>query len=79
MTERTLMEMPLSRVAKGIKVKIIRVEGGAFFHSKLTSLGLLPGREISVLNEVPGGPIVLEVMDSKIVLGRGMAGRIFVA
>ena len=79
MAEKTVMEMPLSRVEKGKKVKIIRIEGGVFFQSKLTSLGLFPGREVSVLNEVPRGPIVLEVMDSKIVLGRGMAGQIFVA
>jgi len=41
-------------------------------------MGLSPGVEVKVVNNRGGGPFVVAVMGTRIVLGRGMAHKVFV-
>jgi len=58
---------------------ILEVSGGPEFQNKLKAMGLYAGRQIIKRSpENSGGPVVVEVMGTKVALGRGMAGKISV-
>ncbi len=70
--------MPLSIVESGKKVRIISVSAGRDLTERLASLGIVPGTEIEVLQNFSRGPFIVSVKGSRIMMGRGMACRIFV-
>jgi len=73
------MEIPLSRLGIGKIGTIKFVRGGSFFHRRMFSLGIRIGKKVRVLCCHPlGGPIVVEVDNMRIAIGRGMASRIIV-
>ncbi len=45
---------------------------------RLLDMGLVPGTRVKVINNQNRGPILVEVRDSKMALGRGLASRILV-
>ena len=45
---------------------------------RLCALGLTPGTIVKVIREQDGGPILIQVRDSKLALGRGLAHKILV-
>ncbi|MFA6434701.1 MAG: fused ferrous iron transport protein A/B [Elusimicrobiales bacterium] len=58
---------------------VIEISGSPEMTEKLKAMGLHPGRQVT--KRTPGdypGPVTVEVMGSRIALGRGMAGRISV-
>ena len=58
---------------------IFEVAGGENFQAKLKAMGLYAGRHITKRShEGSGGPVVVEVMGTRVALGRGMAGKISV-
>ena len=69
---------PLSSVQSGRKVKLVSIEAGRGLKSRLTSIGLLPNVEITVVSNSHPGPFVISVKGSKMMLGRGMAQKIMV-
>ena len=71
-------ERLLSKVKAGEKVKIVNIESGGGVRSKLTAMGLLPESEIMVISNGHPGPFVISVKNSRLMLGRGMAGKIVV-
>jgi ferrous iron transport protein A len=71
--------MPLSMVKSGEKVRLVCVNAGQGLKNRLTEMGLVPDVEITVVNNEYFGPCVIDVMGSKMVLGRGMAHKIMVA
>jgi ferrous iron transport protein A len=79
-----MMEMPLSMLPVGTKGKITELYGGRGLIRRLSSMGFAPGTEVTVIhshashNPRHGGPLVVEVKDSRIVLGRGVAMKIMV-
>ena len=71
-------EMPLTMVTRG-KVQILGVEDGAAgLAARLAPLGILTGAEIEVVRNSAAGPLIIAVMGSRLVLGRGMAHKIHV-
>lgn len=70
--------MVLSTVRCGTSLRLLRVDAGRGLRSRLTAMGLVPGAEIEVVANHAGGPLVVSVDGTRIVLGRGMAERIFV-
>ncbi|MDD5459865.1 MAG: ferrous iron transport protein A [Phycisphaerae bacterium] len=69
---------PLALVKAGEKVRIIDIQSGREMKSRLAAIGMLPNVEVTVMNNGHPGPFVVNVCNSRMVLGRGMAGRIFV-
>ena len=70
----------LLQTSKGKVIQIIKIEGGKSFQDKAESLGLRIGVKVNKLStQVMSGPITLQVGNSKIALGRGMAQKIFVS
>ena len=68
----------LSNIGAGETVKLARIDAGQGLKSRLTAMGLVPNVEITVLNNSHPGPFVISVKNSKMMLGRGMAHKIFV-
>jgi Fe2+ transport system protein FeoA len=74
----TLTHMPLIMASRGSKVRLVSVNGGKQMTSRLAAMGLLPGVEVEIISNAPGDPFILDVRGSRLVLGRGMAHKIFV-
>ena len=47
--------------------------------SRLCSLGLIPGLPVKVLRKISNGPIVIEMKDTQIALGRDVAESLLVS
>lgn len=65
-------------VRAGETVKLARINAGQGLKSRLTAMGLVPDVEITVVSSGYPGPFVINVKDSKMMLGRGMAHKIVV-
>jgi len=72
--------MPLTIVQVGRRVRFLAVEEGSGMEGRLAAMGLFPGVEIEVLKNSLNGPFLVGVNGTtRIVLGRGIAGKIRVA
>jgi len=78
------MEIPLAMLPIGAKGKITRIRGGRGLVRRLCDMGFVRDVEVKVVyshsshNLGHGGPLVVEVKDSRIVFGRGIAVKIMV-
>lgn len=70
---------PLSMVAAGETVKVVKIDAGRGLNSRLAAMGLVPSTQITVVSNGHPGPFVLNVKESKVMLGRGMAHKIMVS
>ena len=75
----TMSLMPLIMASRGSKVRLVSVNGGKQMTSRLAAMGLLPGVEVEIISNSPGDPFILDVRGSRLVLGRGMAHKIYVS
>ena len=70
--------IPLAMVRPGCRVRLVAVHGGRGLIGRLSAMGLVPGVEIEVLNTNGAGPMVVKVMGSRLMLGRGLAQKVLV-
>ncbi|HUW99380.1 MAG TPA: FeoA family protein [Phycisphaerae bacterium] len=70
--------VPLSALPDGARARLVRVEAGHGLRARLTAMGLAPGAEVQVVANRGGGPFVVAVHGTRIVLGRGMAHKVYV-
>ena len=52
--------------------------GGKHIRQRLINLGIFPGVKIKKVRANRSGPVVLNVQDSQVMIGRGMARHIYV-
>jgi len=69
---------PLSTVNTGDTVRLVRVRAGRGLNSRLASMGFVPDVPIRVVSNGHPGPFVIVIKDIKMVLGRGVAQKVFV-
>jgi ferrous iron transport protein A len=69
--------IPLTSARAGQAVRISRLDGGQGLRGRLCAMGLRPGMAVEVVCG-NGGPVVLDVLGSRLMIGRGMAVRIMV-
>jgi ferrous iron transport protein A len=69
----------LSKVKAGETVRLAHIDAGGGLKSRLTAMGLTPDVKITVVNNSHPGPFVISVKNSKMMLGRGIAHKIFVS
>ena len=72
------MNIPLSLVKSGNKVKIMELNGGINFIRRINELGLRINEDFEVVSNAGQGQIILRKDSLKIGLGVGMAAKIFV-
>jgi len=84
MTSGTMPENPveqavsLSAVPRGQSVQIKGIRGGHQLLSRLASLGFTPGARVKVVQNYGRGPIIVNLRDTRVALGRGEALKILV-
>ncbi|MDH4203743.1 MAG: FeoA domain-containing protein [Phycisphaerae bacterium] len=71
--------LPLNEVRAGTTVRIVEVEAGQSLKNRLASMGLLANVQIRVVRNDGAGQIIVSVKNSKVILGRGMSHKVFVA
>lgn len=69
---------PLSKVEAGTTVRFVSVDAGHGLKQRLAAMGLLPNVRITVLCNWHCGRLIVNVKNTKVVLGRGMAHRVMV-
>jgi Fe2+ transport system protein FeoA len=69
---------PLSSTKTGQEVKLVTIKAGQCLKNRLSSMGLVPGVNFKVLRNDMCGQLILEVKNSKIAIGRGMADKVFI-
>jgi len=71
--------MPLTMLRPGSQARVAEVRPhGHGMVQRLASLGILRGTELSVLQGDAGGALIVRIGETRLVLGRGMAHRVFV-
>ncbi|WP_147822470.1 FeoA family protein [Salidesulfovibrio onnuriiensis] len=68
----------LNTVAVGETAFIVAVDAGYKARVRLESMGLIPGTAVDVLNN-GGGPMIVSVGEGRIMVERGIAGKVLVA
>jgi ferrous iron transport protein A len=69
---------PLSVVTTGDTVRLVCVRAGRGLNSRLASMGFVPDARIRVVSNGHPGPFVIIIKDIKMVLGRGVAQKVFI-
>ncbi|MDD5134296.1 MAG: ferrous iron transport protein A [Phycisphaerae bacterium] len=71
-------QISLKNITDNTTVRLLKIDAGAALKSRLSAMGLLPGTQFKVINNGHPGPFVISLKGSRIMLGRGMAAKIFV-
>ena len=71
--------IPLTKMHAGQSGKVIEIEGGQNILNRLNSLNIRIGKEVKkVSSMLMHGPVTVEVGNSRVAIGYGMARRIMV-
>jgi len=57
---------------------VLSLSGGINFRKKLLEIGITPGTEITMVSNSGRGALIIEVMGTRLAIGRGVAAKIFV-
>lgn len=69
----------LARMSSGQSGTVIQIAGGQNLTQRLQALGIRPGKRITKVSAMFGhGPVTVQVDNTQIALGFGMAGKILV-
>ena len=71
-------EFPLSLALPGKAMILAAIHGGRGLRARLNSMGLNEGLHLKILHSYGSGPCVVQVGGTRLVLGHGMAQKIFV-
>ena len=70
--------MPLMMLQPGRRARVVQIQGGRGLTQHLASMGILPGVVLSLIMGGPGGPVIVDLRGSRVIIGRGMAHRVMV-
>ena len=69
---------PLAMAAVGDRVWVVQFKGGHRMARRLTDVGIVQGREVTVISRTESGSVIVAVQGCRIGLGAGMAHRVAV-
>ncbi len=69
--------IPLDTVQPGQQVRVSQLDSRAGLRGRLYAMGLTPGTTVKLVAD-GGGPLVLSILGSRVMIGRGMAEKILV-
>ena len=72
------LPIPLSSLKTDHVGVIHSLPGGQVLTSRLATLGFTPGTELTMVQNYGWGPLIVQVRDTRIALGRGEARKIHV-
>jgi ferrous iron transport protein A len=67
---------PVTDLRPGARGVVHNLRGGREFASRVASMGLTIGAEIAIIRNSGRGPIIIDVRDTRLALGRGEAIKI---
>ncbi|MCD6519233.1 MAG: ferrous iron transport protein A [Anaerolineae bacterium] len=70
--------MSLAELAPGEWGTVVDLRGGPGFVGRLAALGFTPGATVRMVRNPGFGPLIVEILDTQIALGRGQALRVYV-
>ena len=70
--------MPLAMADAGRKMVVTAVQGGCGIRKRMADLGLNIGMDVTVVQSVCGGPLLVEMKGTRYAIGRGLAHHIYV-
>ena len=70
--------MPLAFLGEGESGRVVEVRAGRGLTRRLLAMGIAPGMKVRVLKSSGLGPILIEVGQTRVALGRGIAMKIIV-
>jgi ferrous iron transport protein A len=73
-----IQQIPLNALTYGTQAKISKINGGCSLIKRLTEMGLTLGTPVKMVSDAISGPVVIEVRDCRLALGRGVATKIYV-
>ena len=73
-------ESPLSlgMTSQGDTVRLVDIRGGIGLQHRLAEMGLTPDVKFEIVSNNRGGPCVVLLKGTRMMIGRGMIDRIFV-
>jgi ferrous iron transport protein A len=74
----TAPEVPLAALAAGEQGAVIELFGGGGFVGRMAALGFTPGSLVRMVRNSGHGPLIVEVVDTQVALGRGEARHVIV-
>ena len=69
----------LSEMKRNRSGRIIAMDGGHSFRSKMYDMGLREGESVRVLQNYGFGPLLVQLGDTRVVLGRNMSERLWIS
>jgi ferrous iron transport protein A len=76
--EASKMKIPLIMLPEGAKGTVVEIYGGRGLCRRLAELGLTASVRVKMIKNNRPGPVVVEVKDSRMALGRGVTMKIYV-
>jgi ferrous iron transport protein A len=70
--------LPLAFLSEGEECNIVEVRGGRGLVQHLFDMGFTPSTRVRVLKSNPPGPMLVEIRDSRVALGKGITIKIIV-
>lgn len=70
--------IPLAMLSEGDEGKVREIRGGRGLIRRLSELGFIGGERVRILHSHSSGPILVEIKDSRIAIGRGVAMKIII-
>jgi ferrous iron transport protein A len=70
--------MPIGAAPVGSEVVLAEVRGGRGLVFRLAEMGLTPGARFTIVSRGRPGPIIINLRGARLMLGAGMAGRVYV-
>lgn len=70
------MGIRLTNLKTGKKAKVLKIDGGIGAKSKLQAMGIFPGIDITVVQSMDRGPVVIEAGNTRLAIGRGLAEKV---
>jgi len=72
------MRVPLIMLPEGAQATVVRIHGGRGICRRLAELGFNVGENVKMIKNHRPGPVLVEVKDSRMALGRGVTMKILV-
>jgi ferrous iron transport protein A len=75
-TSAQIAEQELSEIQAGRQVQLVRIQAGLALKERLAAMGLIPQGILRVIRNEGQGQVIVEIKGSRVILGRGMSGKI---
>ncbi len=70
--------IPLPLADRGRPLEILAFNGGCTMQDRLRSLGMAPGRHLTLIDAGRGGPVLIEIDGCRVAIGASLAAKVLV-